>query len=78
MRTDADEAAEEMSEHLAAEQARARDAHDRLTEAIEAHAAELERVRSEAQARVDEAAAERDAAVTAGRGGQDRRHHGRR
>src|SRR5258708_30141099 len=30
MRSAADEAAEEMSEHLAAEQARARDAHDRL------------------------------------------------
>jgi hypothetical protein len=41
-----------MSEHLAAEQARARDAHDRLAKAIEAHAAELERGRAEAQARI--------------------------
>jgi nucleoid-associated protein YgaU len=36
-RAAADEAAEEMSEHLAAEQARAADARDRLTEAIAAH-----------------------------------------
>src|SRR5260370_12090039 len=63
MRSAADEAAEEMSEHLAAEQARARDAHDRLAEAIEAHAAALERVRADAQASVDAAAADRDAAI---------------
>src|SRR6266567_3123965 len=64
MRTAADEAAEEMSEHLAAEQGRARDAHDRLAEAIDAHAAELERVRGDAQARIEEATASRDAAVS--------------
>ena len=71
MRAAADEAAEEMSEHLAAEQARAREAHDRLAEAIEAHAAEAERVRSEAQAarrRRDRRPGRRD---RAGRGGQD-------
>src|SRR5580692_6141033 len=36
----ADEAADRMSEHLAAEVARAREAHDRLAEATAAHAAE--------------------------------------
>ena len=39
-RAAADEAAEEMAAHLEAAQARAREAHDRLTEATAAHAAE--------------------------------------
>jgi hypothetical protein len=34
-----------MSEHLEAAQARAREAHDRLTEATATHAAELEQIR---------------------------------
>ena len=63
MRASADEAAEEISEHLATEQARAREEYARLAEAIEAHAAKLERVRAEAQALVDAAAADRDAAI---------------
>ena len=62
MRAAADEAAEEMSEHLAAEQARAREAHDRLAEAIEAHAAETEQIRGEAQASIDQAEADKTAA----------------
>jgi hypothetical protein len=58
MRASADQAAEEMSEHLAAEQARAREAHDRLAQAVEAHGAELERVRSEAREAIERAAAD--------------------
>ena len=42
MRSDADDAAEDMSTRLAAEAERARQAHDRLTEATTAHAAEIE------------------------------------
>ena len=52
-----------MSEHLAAEQARARDAHERLVEATVAQAAELERIREEAQARITAAEDERDSAI---------------
>ena len=52
-----------MSEHLAAEQARARDAHDQLAQATSAHAAELERVRADALARVRASEAARDQAV---------------
>ena len=37
-----------MAVHLAAEQARAREAHERLAEATAAHAAELERIRPDA------------------------------
>ena len=47
MCADADDAAEEMSQHLAAAQDRARQAQDQLAEATAAHAAALERVRSE-------------------------------
>ena len=48
MRKAADEAAEDMAAHLAAEQARAREAHEHLAEATSAHAAEvLERVRAD-------------------------------
>ena len=42
MRADADDAAEEMSIRLAAEEDRARQAHDRLAEATAAQAAEIE------------------------------------
>ena len=52
MRTEADEAATEMQAHLETAQARAREAHERLTEATAAHAAELERIRAETQARI--------------------------
>ncbi len=40
-----------MAAHLDAVQAQAREAHDRLTEATAAHAAELEQVRADARAR---------------------------
>ena len=62
-----------MSEHLAAEQARAREAHDRLAEATAAHAAELDRIREETQARITIAEEDRDSAIARGRGGQGRR-----
>ena len=52
-----------MSEHLAAEQARAREAHERLAEATAAHAAEIERIRADATERIEQAEAQRDAAV---------------
>ena len=47
MRTIADEAAEEMSQHLAEETARASVANARLAEATAAQAAEVERIRTE-------------------------------
>jgi hypothetical protein len=50
-------AAEEMATHLEIAQAQAREAHDRLTEATAAHIAELERIRADAQARIEEAQA---------------------
>ena len=50
-------AAKEMAARLEGAQAQAREAHDRLTEATAAHAAELEQTRNDAQARVDEARA---------------------
>ena len=54
-------AAEEMAAHLEAVQAQAREAHIRLTEATAAHAAELEQVRADAQARsAGDARADRD------------------
>src|ERR1700722_9110232 len=61
----ADEAADLMSEHLAAEVARAREAHDRLAEATAAHAAELERIREETQARIALAEEDRDSSIAA-------------
>jgi hypothetical protein len=51
MRKAADEAAEDMAAHLAAEQARAREAHERPAEAIASHAAEVERIRARAAER---------------------------
>ena len=51
-----------------AAEARAREAHDRLAEATAAHAAELERIREEAQARITIAEEERDSAIRAGAG----------
>jgi hypothetical protein len=65
-------AAEDMAAHLAAEQARPREAHEHLAEATAAHAveaqrgsgqrAELERMRQDAEARrIDRAEAQRDA-----------------
>ena len=52
-----------MSEHLAAEQARAREAHERLAEATAAHAAELDQIRQETQARITIAEEDRDRAI---------------
>ncbi len=52
-----------MSEHLAAEQARAREAHDQLTEATAAAIAELERIREETRTRIAIAEEDRDSAV---------------
>src|SRR6266516_234920 len=52
LRAQADEAAEEMSEHLAAAQARATQAQDAQAEAARQHAAEADRIRGEAQAQV--------------------------
>src|SRR5882762_1494983 len=71
LRAVADEAAEQMSEHLAAEQARAREAHDHLAAATAAHAAELERIRAEALARITIAEEERDATITRARADAD-------
>jgi hypothetical protein len=56
-------AAEEMAAHLEAAQARSREAHDRLTETTTAHAAELEQIRADAQARIAEARASAAEAV---------------
>ena len=52
-----------MSEHLDAAQAWAREAHDRLAEATATHAAELERIRGETQARIAIAEEDRDSAI---------------
>ena len=65
MRADADDAAEEMSIRLAAEEDRARQAHDQLAAATTAHAAEIERIRREAQERIAAAETDRDDAVQA-------------
>src|SRR5580693_1938377 len=47
LRADADDAAEEMSTRLAAEEERARKAHDQLATATAAHSAEIDRIRRE-------------------------------
>ena len=52
-----------MAAQLAAEQARAREARDRLAEATAAHAAELDRIREETQARITIAEEDRDSAI---------------
>jgi hypothetical protein len=53
MREAADAAAEEMSEHLTTEQARARAAHDELAATTQAHAAETQQIRAVAQAAIE-------------------------
>src|SRR5216683_3335527 len=60
-----DPTAAEVSGHLAAEQARARDAHDRLAETAAAQAAELDQIREETQARIAAAEEGRDSAIAA-------------
>ena len=62
----ADEKAGDMAAHLAAEQARGREAHEHPAEATAAHAAEVERIRAEAAERTERAQARRDAAARAG------------
>ena len=62
-RADADAAAEDMAAQLAAEQARVREAHEQLAEATAAHAAELDRIREETQARITIAEEDRDSAI---------------
>ena len=52
-----------MSTRLAAEQERARQAHDRLTEATTGHAAEIELTGRQTQQRIAAAQTERDTAV---------------
>ncbi len=64
-------AAEKMAARLAAAQDRAREAHDRLAEATAAHAAELERIRADARARIDETQASADQAIRPGRADAD-------
>src|SRR5712691_8725956 len=64
-RATADEAAEEMAAHLEAAQARASEAHERLTEATAAHAAELGQVREETRARIAIAEDDRDSSIQA-------------
>jgi hypothetical protein len=54
-----------MSTRLAAEQERARQAHDRLAEATTGHAAEIELTGRQAQQRITTAQTERDTAVQA-------------
>jgi hypothetical protein len=54
-----------MSTRLAAEQERARQAHDRLAEATTGHAAEIELTGRQIQQRIAAAQTERDTALTA-------------
>jgi colicin import membrane protein len=71
MRADADDAAEQMNTRLAAEEERARQAHDRLVEATAVHAAEIERIRREAQERIAGVQTECDDAVQAAEAARD-------
>jgi hypothetical protein len=72
MRTAADEATEDMAAHLAAGQARTREAHEHLAEATAAHAAEAERIRAEAAGRIERAEAQPDAATAQAGAGLER------
>ena len=63
MRKAADEAAGDMAAHLAAGQARTREAHEHLAEANAAHAAEAERIRADAAERIMRAQAQPDTAT---------------
>jgi hypothetical protein len=65
-------AAEDMAAHLAAGQARTREAHEHLAEANAAHAAEAERIRAEAAGRIERAEAQPDAATAQAGAGLER------